>query len=133
MMTAFGLSSPFASGDFEEVFSEINARIEHRYDEYRNICNKDGTCKASIIVAGLPRATVKQIDTEFQSATGIADGIKTKSNRPNFMKRKGGVRSVVTPRQIEPEVITTEPKNDDAEKTEKLEALDKFNFKSGSM
>ena len=129
MMTAFGLSSPFASGDFEEVFSEINARIEHRYDEYRNICNKDGSCKASIIVAGLPRATVKIIDTEFQSATGIAEGIESKSIRPNFMKRKGGVRSVVTPKDVQPKPAKkVEQPTDDSDDETDLSALKSFNI-----
>jgi hypothetical protein len=117
LMTAFSLSSPFASGDFEEVFSALNERIAHRYDEYRNICNRDGICKASIIVAGLPRAELKSIDLSFQSATGIADGISTTSSRPDFMKKKGSVRSV------KPVVsVTSEETN------QKLEALGKFNI-----
>ena len=115
LMTAFSLSSPFASGDFEEVFSELNARIEHRYDEYRNVCNIDGTCKASIIVAGLPRAELKDIDLDFKSATGIADGIKTKASRPSFMNKKGAVRSVKT----------TSNTNDG----KKLESMSQFNIK----
>lgn len=124
LMTAFGLASPFASGDFEEVFSEINARIEHRYDEYRNICNEDGTgtCRASIIVAGLPRAELKNIDLDFQSATGIAEGIETKSKRPAFMKKKGGVRSVPTSKPTENKVPPA--KNNDS--NGKLDALSQF-------
>lgn len=86
-MTAFSLTSPFASGDFETVFSTINERIPHRFDEYRNICNKDGMCEASIIVAGLPRAELKEINSEFNSATGISEGVK-RSSRPAFMQKK---------------------------------------------
>lgn len=124
LMTAFSLASPFASGDFEEVFSEINARIEHRLDEYRNICNEDGTgtCRASIIVAGLPRAELKDIDLDFQSAPGIADGIKTKSKRPDFMKKKGGVRSVPVSKSQEIPVKNESNKND-------LDAINKFKYK----
>jgi hypothetical protein len=123
-MTAFSLASPFASGDFEEVFSEINARIEHRLDEYRNICNEDGTgtCRASIIVAGLPRAELKDIDLDFQSAPGIADGIKTKSKRPDFMKKKGGVRSVPVSKSQEIPAKNESNKND-------LDAINKFKYK----
>ena len=96
-MTAFSLTSPFASGDFEEVFSEIKSRIENSFDEYRNVCNIDGICKASIIVAGLPRAELKTVDLDFQTATGIGENINTSSNRPSFMKKKGAVRSVKQP------------------------------------
>lgn len=130
LMTAFSLSSPFASGDFKEVFSELNARIEHRYDEYRNVCNEDGngTCKASIIVAGLPRAELKNIDLDFQSATGIADGISSKSKRPAFMKNKGGVRSVpvMKPTQRINDNVPTSKNNDSSDK---LNAIAQFNVK----
>lgn len=103
IMKAFSLSSSFASGDFEEVFSELNARINNGFDEYRNICNKDGECVASVIIAGLPRVELKEIDDEYQTASGIADGITSKSNRPSFMKKKGLVRSVpVATAPVEP-------------------------------
>ena len=93
MMAAYSLESPFATTDFQEVFSEINQRIEHRFDEYRNICDRDESMTASLIVAGLPRAELKQIDSEFHEVGGIADGIK-KASRPAFMKRKSTIRSV---------------------------------------
>lgn len=109
LMTAFALSSPFASGDFEEVFSELNSRIKNRYDEYRNICNKDGNglCRASIIVAGLPRVELKEIDGEFHMASGIADGIQAKSSRPAFMQKKGTIRSVNIPKAKDTNKVTS--------------------------
>lgn len=106
-MTAFGLTSPFASGDFESVFSNINERIPHRYDEYRNVCNKDGMCNASIIVAGLPRAELKIIDSDFLAATGIAEGVKT-SAKPAFMKKKSKPTSVI-PKKVTPHTRADEP------------------------
>lgn len=96
LMTAYSLASPFAKDEFEDVFSEIRQRLDGVFDEYRNICNIDSKNVASIIVAGLPRAELKQIDSEFQTATDIAEGIQ-KSTRPAFMNRKNKIRSVNPP------------------------------------
>lgn len=88
-MTAYSLTSMFARQDFKTVFEEINSRIKHVYDEYRNICDSDnnGVCEATIIVAGLPRADIKIIDGEYNMATNIAAGMN-RSKRPSFTNRK---------------------------------------------
>lgn len=90
--TAFGLTSPFARDDFADVFEDVRARISHFVDEYRNICEKDGISSASIIIAGLPRAELRNIDCEYEETKSIADGV-TKSNRPSFMRNKKAIRT----------------------------------------
>lgn len=129
LMTAFALSSPFASGDFEEVFSELNARIDNRFDEYRNICNRDGQCTASIIIAGLPRVELKEITDDFQTAAGIAEGIEAKSSRPAFMRKKGTVRSVPVTAAPTPAPAPTpvQPKPDAPATEQNLSAVQRFN------
>lgn len=90
IITAYSLTSMFAETDFKNVFGEINSRIGSGvYDEYRNIVSddNDGVSVASIIVAGLPRSEMKQIDTVYKAASSIGDGIK-KASRPEFMNRK---------------------------------------------
>lgn len=89
IVSAFGLTSMFAESEFKNVFKEINNRLTHVFDEYRNIVNDDnnGLSTASIIVAGLPRPEIKVIDTDYKETTGLSDGIK-KSVRPGFMNRK---------------------------------------------
>ena len=89
LMTAYSLTSMYADTDFKTVFSDLNARIHHVYDEYRNICRSDngGVCSATIIVAGLPRAEVKEINANFNGAGKIGAGMN-KSVRPGFMKKK---------------------------------------------
>lgn len=91
-MTAYSLTSLFAKQDFKEVFEEVNNRIHHVYDEYRNICQQDndGKCTATLIVAGLPRAEMRLIDANFNEANTIGDGIQ-KSKRPKFMQKKKAV------------------------------------------
>lgn len=88
-ITAYSLTSAYADTDFKDVFADINKRITHVYDEYRNICNSDnnGEMTATIIVSGLPRAEMKVIESEFKAAAGIGSGIN-KSARPGFMNRK---------------------------------------------
>lgn len=88
-MTAYSLTSLFAKQDFKEVFSEVNSRIQNVFDEYRNICqdDNDGKCTATLLIAGLPRPEIKQIDSEFYEASSIGAGIK-KSARPSFMNKK---------------------------------------------
>jgi hypothetical protein len=88
-MKAFGLTSMFAADDHTEVFSELNARIPNSYDEYKNVAEEDndGVAEATVIIAGLPRHEVKEINTEFNEVKGISDGM-TRSTRPKFMKRK---------------------------------------------
>ncbi len=127
MMTAFSLSSPFASGDFEEVFSELNSRIPHRFDEYRNICNKDDICDATVIVAGLPRANLTTINSEFQTVASIGDGISTKAVRPGFMQKKGQIRSVKFDKPKKPEIKkpATTP---EGTVNDNLESLHQFNM-----
>lgn len=91
LITAFSLTSMFAETDFKVVFNEINNRLDPDtiYDEYRNIVNEDnnGISSASIIIAGLPRTEVKEINSEYKEVDGLSDGMK-KSHRPNFMSRK---------------------------------------------
>lgn len=88
-MKAYSLTSMFAEQDFKEVFEEIDCRIKHMFDEFRNIVNSDncGVAQATVVIAGLPRAEIKMIDTEFKGATGIAEGM-TRSKRPSFVNRK---------------------------------------------
>ena len=88
-MTAYSLTSMFASQDFKEVFNEINMRIKRVFDEYRNIVDigNNGVTHATLIVAGLPRMEIKMIETEFMEAAGIAAGTK-RSKRPSFLSRK---------------------------------------------
>ena len=92
MMKAYALTSPFATDDFETVFANINERIPHSFDEYRNVNNKDGRCYATIIIAGLPRVELQNVDAEFMGANSIGDGVH-KSSRPAFLQKKGTVRT----------------------------------------
>lgn len=89
IMTAYSLTSMYASQDFREVFKHINERLSCVYDEYRNIVADDnnGIATASIIIAGLPRPNVKTINEEYNEVSGIDVGIK-KSVRPGFLNRK---------------------------------------------
>lgn len=93
-MKAFALSGPYATTEFENVFKDINERIPNSFDEYRHVFDIDAPWDAILIVSGLPRAELKEIDDEFHAATGIADGISTKSKRPSFMKNRGAIRQV---------------------------------------
>lgn len=130
LMTAYALASPFASGDFEEVFSELNSRINKRFDEYRHICDRDGACCATVIIAGLPQAELKMITDEYQTATGISEGISKKSSRPSFMQKKGAVRSV-SPAKKEfakpAPVVVPEQTITNTDATEDLPAFKHFN------
>lgn len=95
IMTAYSLTSMFANTDFKTVFEEINNRLVNVYDEYRNIVNMDneGMSSASIIVAGLSRPEIKEINSEYKEANGIGTEIK-KSVRPGFIhKKKASVNS----------------------------------------
>lgn len=91
LMTAFALKSMFADVDFKSVFNEIDKRIdpEKVYDNYRNIVKDDnnGVSVASVIISGLPRSEIKEINGDYKEATTLGEGIK-KSQRPNFMKKK---------------------------------------------
>jgi hypothetical protein len=99
LITAFSLTSMFAETDFRAVFDEITSRLDPDtiYDEYRNIVNDDnnGISNASIIIAGLPRPDVKEINSEYKEVDGLGDGMK-KSHRPNFMNRKKASSSTST-------------------------------------
>lgn len=96
LMTAFALKSMFADEDFGTVFAGIRERIDPVsaedstvYDEYRNIVKDDnnGMASASLIIAGLPRSEIKEIDNDYKEASGLGEGIK-KSSRPAFMNKK---------------------------------------------
>lgn len=89
LMTGYSLKSMFAETDFDTVFEDIRKRIVHRYDEYRNVVNSDnqGQCEATVIIAGLPRPTIKNIETEYNMANDLGEGIK-KSTRPSFLNKK---------------------------------------------
>lgn len=88
-MTAFSLRSIFAADDFENVFTEVRARIRKSFDEYRHIEQTDnnGVCEATVIIAGLPRPEIKQIDSEYADVGGLSEGMN-RSKRPGFMKKK---------------------------------------------
>ena len=51
--------------------------------------------EATIIVAGLPRSRVKEIDTEYNEASSIGNNLK-KSKRPKFINKKKAVVSDTT-------------------------------------
>lgn len=102
LMTAFALKSMFADEDFRTVFDGIRERIDPSssedstvYDEYRNIVKDDnnGMATASLIIAGLPRSEIKEIESNYKEASGLGEGIK-RSTRPSFMNRKKA--SVIT-------------------------------------
>lgn len=88
-LTAYSLTSMFADTDFKKVFSEVQDRIVHKYDEYKNICKNDnnGIASATLIVAGLPRAEMKDVDADFKGANTIGSNMKH-SKRPDFLKKK---------------------------------------------
>ena len=88
-ITACSLSWMFASNDFEDAFSEINARIKNSFDEYRNKANidNDGKCFGTLIVAGLPHAELKVIDSKYRIAEGMSSGMK-RAERPSFLTKK---------------------------------------------
>lgn len=102
LMKGYSLTSMFADEDFKHVFSEIDNRLSSDviYDEYRNIAklDNDGMATASLIITGLPRPEVKQIDTEYKSAGSIGDGIK-RSGRPSFMTHK---KATITTKTLDP-------------------------------
>ena len=89
LMTGYSLKSMFAETDFDSVFEDIRKRIVRRYDEYRNIVNSDnhGQCEATVIIAGLPRPAIKNIDTEYNMANDLGEGI-TKRQRPSFLNKR---------------------------------------------
>lgn len=89
LMTGYSLKSMFAETDFDTVFEDIRKRIVHRYDEYRNVVNSDnqGQCEATVIIAGLPRPAIKNINMEYNMANDLGTGIK-KSTRPSFLNKK---------------------------------------------
>lgn len=89
LMTGYSLKSMFAEDEFDTVFEDIRKRIIHRYDEYRNVVNSDnqGQCEATVIIAGLPRPAIKNIEAEYNMANDLGAGIK-KSTRPSFLSKK---------------------------------------------
>ena len=89
LMTGYSLKSMFAETDFDSVFEDIRKRIVRRYDEYRNIVNSDnhGQCEATVIIAGLPRPAIKNIDTEYNMANDLGEGI-AKRQRPSFLNKR---------------------------------------------
>lgn len=91
LITAFALKSMFAEEDFGTAFSGIRERLDpdNVFDEYRNIVkdDNDGMASASLIIAGLPRSEIKEIDGDYKEATGLGEGMK-RSHRPSFMNRK---------------------------------------------
>ena len=88
-VTAYSLKSIFAADDFKTVFDEVRERTNRIFDEYKHIeqCDNDGICEATVIVAGLPRPDVKNIDDNYADVGGLAEHLN-RSKRPNFMKRK---------------------------------------------
>lgn len=89
LMTGYSLKSMFAEDEFDSVFEDIRKRIVRRYDEYRNVVNSDnhGQCEATVIIAGLPRPAIKNIDVEYNMANDLGTGIK-KSTRPSFLNKR---------------------------------------------
>lgn len=109
LMTGYSLKSMYAETDFDTVFEDIRKRIVHRYDEYRNVVNSDneGQCEATVIIAGLPRPAIKNIDMEYNMANDLGAGIK-KSTRPSFLNRKKAVSGKpfkAEPPQVDPDKV----------------------------
>ena len=95
IMTGYSLKSMFADADYNSVFEDIRHRIPRRFDEYKNVVNSDGSgCEATVIIAGLPRPPIKMINTEYNMANDLGEGIR-KSSRPSFLKKKKGCDSKV--------------------------------------
>lgn len=88
-MSAYSLKSMFAGEDFKQVFDEVRSRIHSVFDEYRHIEQVDngGEVEATVIIAGLPRPELKMIQTEFNGAEGIGDGMK-RAARPQFLTQR---------------------------------------------
>ena len=88
-MSAFSLRSIFAKNDFKTVFDEVRSRIHKTFDEYRHIeqVDNDGICEATVIIAGLPRPEIKEINSNYADVGGISNGMN-RSKRPSFVKRK---------------------------------------------
>ena len=89
LMTGYSLKSMFAETDIDTVFEDIRKRIVRRYDEYRNVVNSDndGVCEATVIVAGLPRPAIKNIECDYNMANDLGTGIN-RSSRPSFLNRR---------------------------------------------
>lgn len=86
---AYSLTSMFASKDYDDVFAELNMRIGNRFEEFKNVADTDngGICRATVIIAGLPRPEMKEVSGDFKMANGIASGMK-RAQRPSFMSSK---------------------------------------------
>lgn len=96
IVTAFSLKSMYADKDFKSVFEDINKRLTHTFDEYRNIVldDNEGIMEASVIIVGLNKAQTKEIKTDYNFAQSMSSGI-AKSNRPGFMtKKKASIKEV---------------------------------------
>lgn len=88
IMTGFGLKSMFAGTDWETVFSEIRGRLDG-FDEYKNlVCTDDSVAEATIIVSGLARQDIKEVDTDFTVTNDLGEGLK-KTSRPSFLGNRG--------------------------------------------
>lgn len=91
LITAFALKSMFADVDFKNVFGEIDRRIdpEKVFDNYRNIVkdDNDGLLSASVIIAGLPRSEIKEINDNYKETAGLGEGVK-RGVRPSFLRQK---------------------------------------------
>ena len=85
-VTAFSLTSMFASTDFDEVFSGIKERVGDEFERYLNIKESPDSekCHATAVIAGLPTIKTKDVSGDFNEAGGMAEGIK-RCNRPSFM------------------------------------------------
>ena len=89
IVTAFALKSSYADKDFKNVFEDVNKRLTHTFDEYRNIVIDDnnGVMEASVIITGLNKPDTKEINSEYNMAQSMSNGIQ-KSTRPGFITRK---------------------------------------------
>lgn len=95
IMTGYSLKSMFADADYNAVFEDIRRRIPNRFDEYKNVVNSDSSeCEATVIIAGLPRPPIKMINTDYNMANDLGEGI-VKSSRPSFLKKKKSIESKI--------------------------------------
>lgn len=89
LMIAVSLKSMYADVDISDLIDETCGRFPHTYDIYRHVDKVDngGMLDASIIICGLPRTDIKEIDVDFNESSTIGSNMK-RSNRPSFLKKK---------------------------------------------
>lgn len=115
-ITAYSIKSMFAETDIESVFDSIRKRVPKVYDEFRHVVtSNDPGCEATVIITGLPRPAIKEINPDYSTATSLGEGLKKSSgSRPSFLKRKSNIgKSVITPAKNLTATMTTKLSEDE--------------------